>query len=176
MWWYRCVRYWYRRKSIRNRRYIIIPFYLLQTSSIFLFTANLQHSVKKRKNILIFVPCVRKWNRGLYNTWCWWPASWHCFLWLSLTIITGTGCLVINPWPRSKRMAIKALIRMIAVATGITWPISVRIFSFMDGDVDIHLMPLLVLFDYIIHLNRRFADSSLITRTPPTLSRCTTLG
>ena len=44
-------------------------------------------------------------------------------------------------------MAIKALIRMIAVATGITWPISVRIF--MDGDVDIHLMPLLVLFDYI---------------------------
>lgn len=92
MWWYRCVRYWYRRKSIRNRRYIIIPFYLLQTSSIFLFTANLQHSCKKRKNILIFVPCVRKWNRGLYNTWCWWPASWHCFLWLSLTIITGTGC------------------------------------------------------------------------------------
>ena len=44
-------------------------------------------------------------------------------------------------------MAIKAQIRMIAVATGITWPISVRIF--LDGDVDIHLMPLLVLFDYI---------------------------
>ena len=52
---------------------------------------------------------------------------------------------------------------------------STHIFHFMDGDVDIHLMPLLVLFDYIIHLNRRFADSSLITRTPPTLSRCTTL-
>ena len=50
---------------------------------------------------------------------------------------------------------------------------STHISHFMDGDVDIHLMPLLVLF---IHLNRRFADSSLITRTPLTLSRCTTLG
>ena len=139
MWRYRCVRYWYRRKSIRNRRYIIISFYLLQTSSIFLFTANLQHSCKKRKNILIFVPCVRKWNRGLYNTWCWWPASWRCFLWLSLTIITGTGCLVINPWPRSKRMAIKAQIRMIAVATGITWPISVRIFFILWMEMWIYI-------------------------------------
>lgn len=177
MWRYRYVRYWYQRKSIRNRRYIVIPFYLLQTSSIFLFTANLQHSCKKRKNILIFVPCVRKWNRGLYNTWCWWPASWYCFLWLSLTIITGTGCLVINPWLRSKRMAIKALIRMIAVATGITWPISVRIFLILRMEMWIYIWcrysSYLITF---IHLNRRFADSSLITRTPHTLSRCTTLG
>ncbi len=177
MWRYRYVRYWYQRKSIRNRRYIVIPFYLLQTSSIFLFTANLQHSCKKRKNILIFVPCVRKWNRGLYNTWCWWPASWHCFLWLSLTIITGTGCPVINPWPRSKRMAIKALIRMIAVATGITWPISVRIFLTLRMEMWIYIWCRYLSYSItFIHLNRRFADNSLSMRTPPILSRCTTLG
>ena len=179
MWRYRCVRYWYRRKSIRNRRYIIIPFYLLQTSSIFLFTANLQHSCKKRKKYPYL--CSHAWENeteGCTNTWCWWPASWHCFLWLSLTIITGTGCLVINPWPRSKRMAIKALIRMIAVATGITWPISVRIFLHFIGwrcgytsDAVTRLIWL-----HLSTWTGVFADSSLITRTPPTLSRCTTLG
>ena len=60
-------------------------------------------------------------------------------LWLSLTIITGTGCLVINPLPQSKRMAIKAQIRMIAVATGITWPISVRIFLILWMEMWIYI-------------------------------------
>ena len=39
----------------------------------------------------------------------------------------------------SKRMAIKALIRMIAVATGITWPISVRIFLILWMEMWIYI-------------------------------------
>lgn len=53
---------------------------------------------------------------------------------------------------------------------------STHISHFMDGDVDIHLMPLLVLFDYIYPPEPAFCGQLLDHENAPTLSRCTTLG
>lgn len=176
MWRYRCVRYWYRRKSIRNRRYIIIPFIYSKLHLSFYLPQTYNIHVKNGKISLSLCHAWENETEGCTIR----GADGGILALLSVVIPhhhhrDGMPCY--QSLTRSKRMAIKALIRMIAVATGITWPISVRIFLILWMEMWIYIWcrysSYLITF---IHLNRRFADSSLITRTPPTLSRCTTLG
>ena len=154
-------------KSIRNRRYIIIPFYLLQTSSIFLFTANLQHSCKKRKKYPYLCAMREKMKQRIVQ-----------YVVLMAGILALLSVVIPHHHHRDGMPCYQSLTAEQAHGDKSTDThdcgcdghnlayFSTHISHFMDGDVDIHLMPLLVLFDYIYPPEPAFCGQLLDHETP----------